>query len=107
MADQPKLNPLPDNEQGEWQDLINSVEVTDIPLEMVKVLRVHLREGHKLVFPVRHWLDDGYSLEKIEAVVNRYFDDHQDEILANDLVMDIEKLKDTVTLETNKALKDI
>ena len=112
MADHPKsklLKPQPDTdeEMGEWQDLLKDVDVSTIPLTMVKILRVHLDEGQKLVFPIKQWIAEGSSISKIENMLNKWQDHNKDHVEAVDYVLDIEQLKTTVTAETNKALKDI
>lgn len=112
MADHPKsrlLKPQPDTEDelGEWQDLLKDVDVSTIPFAMVKILRIHLIEGQKFVFPIRQWINDGSSISKIENMLNKWQDANKDNVEAVDYVLDIEHLKTTVTAETNKALKDI
>ena len=92
---------------GEWQDLLKDVDVTTIPLTMVKILRVHLSEGQKLVFPIKQWIDEGTPFSKIENMLNKWQEANGEHVEAVDYVLDLEHLKDTVTAETNKALKDI
>ena len=108
MVEQPKPphDDLGDLE-GEWQGLIDSIEATDIPVEMLKVLRVHMDEDTRFIFPIKDWLDDGIPLAKIEKTVNDYYLDHADEILGSDFIVDLDKLTNTVTAETKKALKNL
>jgi len=112
VADHPKsrlLKPQPDTdeEMGEWQDLLKDVDVSTIPLSMVKILRVHLNEGQKLVFPIRQWIDEGTPFSKIENMLNKWQDNNKGRVDAVDYVLDMEQIKTTVTAETNKVLKDI
>lgn len=106
MVDQPR--PLPEEGidlEGEWQDLLNSIEATDIPLEMLKVLRVHMEDGKRYVFPIKDWLEDGAKLSKIQQTVDAWYRENDDDILGSDFIVDLDKLKDTVTAETKRILK--
>lgn len=111
MPDQPKLlNPHledPNDEYGEWRELLKNIDITNIPLEMAKVLRVHMTTGEKFVFPISQWNKEGYSTKKIENLINQWHERNENEIDAYDFVVDVERVKETVTAETNKVLKDI
>lgn len=106
MVDQPR--PLLDESidlEGEWQDLLNSIEATDIPLEMLKVLRVHMEDGKRYVFPIKDWLESGAKLSKIQQTVDAWYRENDNDILGSDFIVDLDKLKDTVTAETKRILK--
>lgn len=106
MVEQPR--PLPDegiDPEGEWQDLINSIEATDIPLEMLKILRVHMDDGRRYVFPIKDWIADGASMTKIQQTVDAWYRDNDPNILGSDFIVDLDKLKNTVTAETKRILK--
>ena len=108
MPEQPK--PLREglyDLEGEWQELVDSIDATDIPINMLKVLRVHIDEDTRFVFPIKDWLDEGVPIVKIEKVVNDYYLKHSDDILGSDFIVDLDKLKTTVKAETKKALKNL
>lgn len=113
MADHPKsrlLKPQPEDpndEYGEWRELLKDIDVTDIPLEMAKVLRVHMTTGEKFVFPISQWSKEGYSSKKIENLINKWHERNENEIDAYDFVVDVERVKEAVTAETNKVLKKL
>lgn len=109
MVDQPKPLPQPDDydDDGEWQELINSVEATDIPIDMLKVLRVHLKDGTKFIFPIKEWLDQGSSIDDIDMAVTKWYKAHDDNIAGSDFIVDLNKLKATVRQETKRTLKGL
>lgn len=108
MPEQPKpLREGLDDLEGEWQELVDSIDATDIPVNMLKVLRVHIDEDTRFVFPIKDWLDEGVPIAKIEKVVNDYYLKHSDDILGSDFIVDLDKLKTTVKAETKKALKNL
>lgn len=92
----------------EWQELIDSVEATDIPLDMLKYLRVHLKNGESTVFPIVTWLEeDGEDIEHVKDVVSLWYKKNEKEILGSDFIVDLEKLKETVQHQTDRTLRDL
>ncbi len=114
MDNEPKT-PQPENsiefiieqEEQQWQDLIDSIEATDVPLEMLKYLRVHLRNGKKMIFPIVNWQKDGVNLDEIKNLVSEWYNQNNREITGSDFVVNLNKLKQTVKLQTERTLKDL
>lgn len=96
-----------DYEEQQWQDLIDSIEATDVPLEMLKFLRVHLRNGSKMVFPIVKWKKEGAEYDDIKSIVGDWYKKNDKEILGSDFIVNLEKLKNTVKSQTQKTLKDL
>jgi len=109
VVDQPKPLPQPDDysDDGEWQELIASVEATDVPIEMLKVLRVHLKDGTKYIFPIREWIEDGSSIDAIDVAITRWYKENDEDVAGSDFIVDLEKLKNTVKKETKRTLKGL
>lgn len=96
-----------ESENQKWEDLLQSVEATDVPIEMLKYLRVHKNNGEKTVFPIITWTEEGVSIDEIKKLVTSWYDEHQAEIAGSDFVVNLDKLKDTVQSQTEKTLKDL
>jgi len=96
-----------DHEEQEWQNLIDSIEATDVPIEMLKYLRVHLNDGTKMVFPIVKWNSEGAGFEEIKDLVSKWYKAHDKEVLGSDFIVNLIKLKNTVKLQTKKTLKDL
>lgn len=109
MVDQPKPLPQPDDydDDGEWQELINSIEATDIPIEMLKVLRVHLKDGNRFIFPIKEWLEQGSHIDNIDMAVTLWYKTNDGKIAGSDFIVDIDKLKATVQEGTKRTLKGL
>lgn len=109
MVDQPKPLPQPDDydDDGEWQELINSIEATDIPIDMLKVLRVHLNDGSKFIFPIKEWLEQGSEIDDIDQAVTKWYKANDSAIAGSDFIVDLDKLKKTVKEETKRTLKGL
>jgi hypothetical protein len=96
-----------EQEEQQWQDLIDSIEATDVPLEMLKYLRVHLRNGKKMIFPIVKWQKDGVNLDEIKNLVSEWYNQNNREITGSDFIVNLNKLKQTVKLQTERTLKDL
>ena len=99
---------IDDEDEQEWQDLIDSIEATDVPIEMLKYLRVHLEDGTKMIFPIVKWnKEEGVDFEEIKNLVSNWYKKHENEILGSDFIVNLTKLKTTVKSETQRILKDL
>lgn len=109
MADQPNPLPQPDdwNDNGEWQELINSVEATDVPIDMLSVLRVHMNDGNRFLFPIKEWLSSGLDINDIEHTVNKWYAQNSDDIAGSDFIVNLDKLRSEVQESTKRTLKGL
>ena len=94
-------------EDQEWQDLIDSVEATDVPLEMLKYLRVHMNDGTRMIFPIVKWNKEGVNFDEIKNTVTEWYKRNDKQILGSDFIVNLTKLKKTVKSQTLKTLKDL
>ena len=92
---------------SDWQDLLDSVDATDVPIEMLKYLRVHLKDGTKMIFPVIKWNKEGTNFDDIKSLVSDWYVKNSKEILGSDFIVNLPKLKDTVKTQTDRILKDL
>ena len=107
----PQLEDLVNNDEEyqeqEWQDLIDSIEATDVPIEMLKYLRVHLKDGTKMIFPVIKWIDEGSDFDEIKSVVKHWYSTNDNKIKGSDFIVNLDKLKRIITSQTQKTLEDL
>jgi len=96
-----------EQDEQEWQDLIDSIEATDVPIEILKYLRVHLKDGTKMVFPIVKWNKEGTEFGEIKHLVSNWYKNNNEEILGSDFIVNLTKLKETVKSQTEKVLKDL
>ena len=95
------------NNEQDWQNLLDSVDATDVPIEMLKYLRVHLKDGTKMIFPVVKWNNEGADFENIKTLVSEWYKKNDKEILGSDFIVNLTKLKNTVKSQTDRILKDL
>ena len=108
MAKVPKLLPEDLLDDGEdWQRLLNGVDASEIPIEMLKYLKTHMQNGTSFVFPIKEWLESGATPDEIDEAIVRWFAVKDNEILGSDFVINLEKSKETVVPQTKETLKNL
>lgn len=96
-----------DQEEQDWQNLLDSVDATDVPIEMLKYLRVHMKDGTKMVFPVVKWNNEGTDFEEIKKLVSDWYKKNDKQVLGSDFIVNLTKLKNTIKSQTERVLKDL
>lgn len=107
MAKKPKLLPNETNDGEEWKKMLESIDASEVPIEMLKYLKAHMTNGSSFIFPVKEWLDSGASSDEIEEAIYNWYKLKDDEILGSDFVVNLEKLKETVIPQTQQTLKNL
>lgn len=107
MEKQPRQLPKDYNDNEEWQQLLNDIDTVDIPVELLKSLRAYLKDGTTFLFPVKEWLEQGSAVDDIDDAISRWYKAKDKDVISSDFVIDLEKLKTTVTSHTNKVFKDL
>lgn len=98
---------IEDQEEQDWQNLLDSVDATDVPIEMLKYLRVHLKDGTKMIFPIVKWNKEGAKFDEIKDLVSEWYKKHDREIVGSDFIVNLTRLKETVKSQTDRTLKDL
>lgn len=108
MAKTPKLLPEQlENDGEDWQKMLDGVDASEVPIELLKYLKTHMQNGTSFVFPIKEWLEAGATPDEIDEAIIRWYKAKDDEILGSDFVINLEKLKETVVPQTKETLKNL
>jgi hypothetical protein len=88
----------------QWENIIDGVNKTDVPLECIKKVVVKLTGGRQKTINVHSLLKQGLELEEIETMLTRFFTERDKEIRDVDFVVDITAVANLVQPETDKLL---
>ena len=91
----------------QWENIIDGVNKTDVPLECIKKVVVKLAGGRQKTINVHSLLKQGLELEEIETMLTRFFTERDNEIRDVDFVVDITAVANLVQPETDKLLGKI
>ena len=96
--------PHNDNFLSSWENIIDEVSKTDVPLECLKKIVIKINGGKQRTINLHTLLRQGLALEEIEHLVNRTFAELDADIKDVDFVVDIKAVAELVQPETDKLL---
>lgn len=88
-----------------WENIIEDVEKTKIPVEFIKKLILKLKGRRQKTINIQTLLDQGLEPEEIEEVVSRRLEELDEQMTGIEFVLDIQGIADAVQPETDKILK--
>jgi len=89
-----------------WEHLISTVEITDVPMRFIREVSVKFSSNESTVFDVQHMLLMGKDPQEIEAEIEFFLQENDEEIDSVDFHINITALATEVEHKTNKLLDD-
>lgn len=89
---------------AKWEHLIDSLEISDVPIRFIREVEVIFKTGDNTVFDIRAMIQAGYDSQDIEEDIERYFDHHDKRIDTVNFHIDIPAVASEVTNKTNQLL---
>lgn len=90
-----------------WQHIVDSVEVTDVPLECIKKVTIRMYGSRRKVINLKQLKRSGMDLEAIEQMLNRTFEELGESVRDVDFMVDVATVAEIVQPETDRLLKNI
>lgn len=90
-----------------WENIIEDVEKTKIPVEFVKKLILKLTNRRQKTINVKNFLDRGMDSLDIEDAIAQQLEEYDHEMISIEFVLDIQGIADAVQPETDKILKNL
>lgn len=90
-----------------WEDILNEVNTTEIPLECIKKVIIKLRNRSQKTINLSTLRKQGLEWEEIKIVVSRALDDAGHDLKDVEFVVDIGAVAAMVQPETDKLLNKI
>ena len=95
-----------DDFYNRWEHLISTVEISEIPLRLIREVSVTFNNGDITIFDVAHMLQSGHDVEVIEDTLEDFLEEHDDEVDRVDFFMNLLALAEEVDAKTSKLLDD-
>jgi hypothetical protein len=92
---------------NKWENLINEVNKTEVPLECIKKVIVKLAGKRQHTINLHTLRKQGLDIEEIEMVLTRKLAELGDDIRDLDFVVDIVAVAEIVQPETDKLLNGL
>lgn len=87
--------------------MLEGIDASEVPIEMLKYLKTHMKNGTSFVFPIKEWLEAGSDPDEIDEAIVKWYKVKDKEIIGSDFVVNLEKLKETVVPQTKLTLKNL
>ena len=89
---------------AKWEHIVKDVNKTDVPLECIKKVVIKFKGGRQQTINLHTLQRQGLDLADIEALLNRTFNEQNDDIRDVDFVVDVTSVAELVQPETDKLL---
>lgn len=90
-----------------WQHIVDSVEVTDVPLECIKKVTIRMYGNRRRTMNLSQLKRAGMDLPAIEDMLNRTFEELGDSVRDVDFMVDVAAVAEIVQPQTDRLLKGI
>jgi hypothetical protein len=89
---------------AKWEDLVDGVEKTDVPVECIKRLVIKLKDGKRRYLNISTLRKKGYDPIELEEVLNDKLAEYDGMIENIDFFVDVEAVAEQVQRETDSIL---
>jgi hypothetical protein len=93
-----------DSQLQQWEQLLEDIDKSKIPIEFIKKLVVKLGRRQKTI-NIERLFNDGLDPESVEMAVGRQLEELESEITNIDFILNVEKIALTVQPETDDLLR--
>ena len=89
---------------AKWEDLVDGVEKTDVPVECIKRLVIKLKDGKRRYLNISTLRKKGYDPIELEEVLNDKLAEYDGMIENIDFFVDVEAVAEQIQRETDSIL---
>jgi hypothetical protein len=93
-----------DNFVRQWELIVEEVNKTDVPLECIKKIVIKMINGKQRTINIHKLTKQGLTMDDLESLVDRTFNELGTEIKDVEFVVDIKSVAALVQPETDKLL---
>ena len=98
---------LSDEFLKKWEDLVDTVEKSDIPVECIKRVVIKLADGKRRYLNISILRKKGYEPDELEHVLNEKLKEYDGIIENVDFFIDVEAVAEQVQQETDSMLGNL
>jgi hypothetical protein len=95
------------SKKAEWKRLLKEVNKDNLPINVINLIIIHLKDNSKVEIDVDQILREGMDPEALQIVINEKLDALDDYIDDVDFHVDIDVVAKIIQPFTDKLLKDL
>ena len=90
-----------------WEHIICDVDKTKIPIEFVKKLVLKLNGRKRRTINIKTMFGQGLDPSEIEEIISRKLEEHDEELIGIEFIMDVQEIAETVQPTTDHILRNL
>jgi len=87
-----------------WEDLVEGVEKTDVPVDCIKRVVIKLKDGRRRYLNMSTLRKKGLDAYELEGVLNQKLEEYDRDIANVDFFVDVDQVAELIQPETDKIL---
>ena len=87
-----------------WEDLVEGVDKTDVPIDCIKRVVIKLKDGRRRYLTMSTLRKIGLDPIELEGVLNQKLEEYDKQIQNVDFFVDVDQVADLIQPETDKML---
>ena len=87
-----------------WEDLVEGVSKTDVPVDCIKRVVIKLKDGRRRYLNMSTLRKKGLDPIELEGVLNQKLEEYDKQIQNVDFFVDVDQVADLIQPETDKML---
>jgi len=95
---------LSDEFLSRWEDLVEGVSKTDVPVDCIKRVVIKLKDGRRRYLNMSTLRKKGLDPLELEGVLNQKLEEYDKQIQNVDFFVDVEQVAELIQPETDKML---
>ena len=87
-----------------WEDLVDGVDKTDVPIDCIKRVVIKLKDGRRRYLNMSTLRKKGLDPIELEGGLNQKLEEYDKQIQNVDFFVDVDQVADLIQPETDKML---
>lgn len=87
-----------------WEDLVEGVDKTDVPVDCIKRVVIKLKDGRRRYLNMATLRKKGLDPYELEGVLNQKLEEYDKDIANVDFFVDVDQVAEIIQPETDKIL---
>lgn len=90
-----------------WERIVDQVDKEHVPIDCVKKVVFRTRDRKQRTINLKKLRSQNIDIEGIERAVESFIQEHEDEIVSMEFILDVDAVASRLQPETDKLLKRI
>jgi hypothetical protein len=99
--------PLSDEFYSQWDHIISTVDMTDVPIECINKIILRLHGGRQRTINLNRLREQGLDASGIESVLDSKLQEYEEQIRDLEFMVDVVAVAEIVQPETDKLLSNL